>query len=152
MKKELISSLNLESSVEGLKVISVRRGSVTADISIIYQKSVTREEAFKSFFVSAMEYAKRNNNAGGLRILPDMKPTMQVIPDDGGDDYFVMTVALVVVVIIAAIVMILAAIWCFHRKRNGNSSVKDPDVQGVDNHGIDVQQMQIQVVTKGSSQ
>ena len=158
LEDELLQTLDLDDTIEGLKVIKVRKGSVIADITLIYSKKVSKEEVFKSFLNSTMAYARNSAitsfSTSTLRIKPDMVPTVDIqkISDDEENDEEEVVVdqlkevsSLMIGVVVAVVVLIVAVVvvvTLFFRKHHRQASVKEVEVnQGQANDGIDLAEL-----------
>ena len=158
LKDELLARLDFDDTIEGLKVIAVRKGSVIADIALIYSKEASKEEVFNSFLNSTMAYARNiaitSSSTNTLRIKPDMVPTVDIqkISDDEENDEEEVVVdqlkevsSLMIGVVVAVVVLIVAVVvvvTLFFRKHHRQASVKEVEVnQGQANDGIDLAEL-----------
>ena len=151
LEEDLMITLQLGDTIEGVKIVSVRRGSVIIDVSLLYARQVSKEEAFTVFSNAAMSHAEKYNVSqnDGLRIKPD---TILLMKDDEdiseserverGINVGII-IAISVASFLALIVIVIVGIFYRKRRQSSTKEVQTPKVakwkeaNGKDNLGID---------------
>ena len=151
LEEDLMITLELGDTIEGVKIISVRRGSVIIDVSVLYAREVSKEDAFIVFSNAAMSHAEKYNVSqnDGLRIKPD---TILLMKDDEDiseserverEINVGIIIAISVASFLALIVIVIVVIFYLKRRQSSTKEVQTPKVakwkeaNGKDNLGID---------------
>ena len=123
-----------DETIEGVKVLRARKGSVVVDLSIIYGKTTTKEKAFGSFVKTLMSV---NNSVSSepkmrylLKIKKEILPTIEIHVSDDNN------LMILITILLAAFLVVIAGIILMVRCKQSRKNAKNHGIKGFENNGI----------------
>ena len=110
----LLTNVNDNRHILGVKVVGARKGSIVIDVVIIYREKSTQKLAY-SDFLEALSFENTQNANSELKIKSDIKPTLVSAENTTGDDKKLVIVLAVVIPVV--LVVLFSSLAFYHRAR-----------------------------------